>query len=437
MEFNINAQENNSYEVIVIGGGPSGVTAACASAREGRKTLLIEQTGALGGMGTNGLVPCFCPFTDKEKIIYRSLAQEVLFRTNKTMDHVADETADWTPIQPEALKEIYDDLTVEHGVDVLFFTSVCYVQAENGEVKYILATNKEGFTAYSAKVYVDCSGDGDVAVGAGAEYVKGDGNDGELQPASLCFVISNIDDYAYLNGPDLSTSKKDSPCHQAIKSGKYSMIKDAHVCHSYYAPGCVGFNAGHIFGVDPENVKSTSDAMMYGRKLAKQFLRMFRECSPKAFANAFISLTSPVIGIRESRRITGDYTLTVDDFLSRRTFKNEIARNSYFIDVHPTLRELEEGERSKNNRYEYGEGESHGIPYTCLTPKNVKNVLVAGKTISCEREVQGSVRVMPVCLAMGEAAGIAAAMAVKDGDVHAVDTDELRTKILSYGGYIL
>ncbi len=202
---------NNKYDVIVTGGGPSGVTAACAAAREGAKTLLIEQTGALGGMGTSGLVPCFCPFDNRAEIVYRGLAKEVLFRMNKTIAHVPDDKTWWPPINPESLKCVYDDLAEEHGVDVLFFSFVCGVDAENGEVKGITVANKGGMTRYEAKIFIDCSGDADIAVGAGCEFVIGDNNDGELQPASLCFSLSNVDDYAYLNGPNICSDMETSP----------------------------------------------------------------------------------------------------------------------------------------------------------------------------------------------------------------------------------
>lgn len=428
--------KNKEYDVIVIGGGPSGVTAACAASREGAKTLLIEQSGCLGGMGTVGLVPCFCPFDNRKEMVYRGLGQEILFRMNKTMAHVPDDKSWWPPINPENLKRVYDDVCTENGVDILFFSFACDIKAENGEVQSILVANKSGLCEYEAKIYVDCSGDADIAVGAGCEYVLGDDGDGELQPATLCFSLSNVDDYAYLNGPNLCSDDPKSPVYDIVKSGKYPLLLDCHLCHTYVAPGTVGFNAGHIFDINPTDIKAVSDAMILGRRMAEEFLNALSEYHPKAFANAFVSATAPVLGIRESRRVVGDYILTVDDFLARRDFDNEIARNSYFIDVHPTLREQMSTQRSKNNRYAYEPGESHGIPYTCLTPKGIKNVLVAGKTISCEREVQGSVRVMPVCLATGEAAGIAAAMASVSGDIRAVDVLKLREKIVANGGYI-
>lgn len=144
------------------------------------------------------------------------------------------------------------------------------------------------------------------------------------------------------------------------------------------------------------------------------------------------------MGVRETRRITGDYVLSVEDYVNRRSFADEICRNSYFIDIHGTEKEEKQAGGKQEVIKRYGPGESHGIPYRCLTPRTLRNVLVAGRSISCVREVQGSVRVMPACLAMGEAAGIAAALAVKlpDNDVHAVDIPTLRRRLQEEGAYL-
>jgi hypothetical protein len=180
---------------------------------------------------------------------------------------------------------------------------------------------------------------------------------------------------------------------------------------------------------------------MHGRRMAEAYRAALAEFAPRAFANAFVSSTGSVLGVRETRRITGDYVLTLDDYLERRSFPDEICRNSYFIDLHQTKEEHKKqlSEVEANLRFaHYKPGESHGIPYRCLTPLGLRNVLIAGRSISCERIVQGSVRVMPVCLAMGEAAGLAASMAASSDtvDVHAVDSALLRERLRSHGAYL-
>lgn len=427
--------------MIVAGGGPSGCSAAIAAAREGAKTLLIEATGALGGSGTTGLVPAWCPFSDKEKIIYRGLAEKVFSRAKAGMPHVKKGDLDWVPIDAERLKRVYDDLVSEAGVSVLFQTFVATVEKNrDDEVSALVVINKAGMSALKAKVYVDCTGDADVAAGAGAQFCKGD-DQGQLQPGTHCFVLSNVDEYAHRYGQDLGWWNKNSPIYPIVASGKYPEIPDHHVCHNIVGPGAVGFNAGHIWDVDNTDPVKMSKALMKGRKMAQAYRDALAEFAPEAFANAFLISTAPVVGVRETRRIVGDYSLTVEDYIDRRSFTDEICRNSYFIDLHMTRTEAEINKDEllvaiRFNHYE--KGESHGVPYRCLTPRGLKNVLVAGRSISCDRSIQGSVRVMPVCLATGEAAGIAAAMAARlpDRDVHAVDTKKLRQRLIEEGAYL-
>ncbi len=437
IEFKQNLELNCDYEVIVVGGGPSGCTAAAASAREGAKTLLIEATGALGGMGTSGLVPAWCPFTDYEKIIYRGMAEKVLKAGIDGMPHVASDRYNWTPIDPELLKRIYDDLVTENGAEVLFNSMLSAVNTDDqGSVESIVVANKAGLTAYKADVYIDCSGDADLAFWAGAEYEKGD-EEGDLQPATHCFMLANVDDYGYIYGKNLHGGNPESPIHKITAEGKYPLIPDKHSCNNHVVPGVVGFNAGHIWGVDNTKPQTVSNALIQGRKIAYEFEKALAEYAPKAFANAKLVATGSLIGIRETRRIIGDYYLTVEELMEFKSFDDEICRNAYYIDVHGKKKQT--GKKHEGGDFfRFPQGKSHGLPYRCLTPKGIKNVLVAGRSISTDRQTQGSTRVMPVCLAMGEAAGIAAKMAATEnsGDVHAVNTDSLRDKLKEHGAYL-
>ncbi len=437
---------SGSWDVIVAGGGPAGCTAAAAAARAGAKTLLLEFSGSLGGSGTSALVPAWCPFSDKEKVIYRGLAERVLRECNAGMPHIAPDDVDWVPIDPERLKRVYDNLVLSAGAHVLFNTSLAAVERDEQDgVSTIIINNKRGLSALQAKVYVDCTGDADLSAWAGADFGMGD-ESGDLMPATHCFVLTNVDDYAFrhlLNGGSkLHASNPESPVFRIIESGRYPLIPDGHVCCSIIGPGTVGFNAGHLWKVDNTDPETVSAAMVQGRKMAGQFRDALAEFCPQAFGNAFLVMTGSQMGIRETRRIVGDYMLTLEDYLNRRSFPDEICRNSYFIDIHQALEDVAGNNAGRReglrHTIHYGPGESHGIPYRCLTPKGLRNVLVAGRSISCERIVQGSVRVMPVCLAMGEAAGMAAAHAVNhhDGDVHAVDTDLLRTELKKQGAYL-
>ncbi len=432
---------DDSWDIIVAGGGPAGCTAAIAAAREGARTLLVESTGSLGGSGTSALVPAWCPFSDKEKIIYRGLAETVFNAAKEGIAHVKSGDLDWVPINAEKLKRVYDDLLTTAGASVLFQTTLCTVEkSADDTVSTLIVANKAGLSALRAKVYVDCTGDADLSAWAGAEFQQGDEN-GETQATTHCFTLANIDSYAYAHSPDLGWWDPLSPIHNIVASGRYPEIPDKHLCANLVGPGTVGFNAGHIWDVDNTDPSSISRALMQGRRMAEAYRKGLAEFAPQTFANAFVVSTGAVLGVRESRRVTGDYVLTLEDFLERRSFPDEICRNSYFIDLHQTkeehakhLTEVDTATRFK----QYGKGESHGIPYRCLTPKGLKNVLIAGRSVSCERIVQGSVRVMPVCLAMGEAAGVAAALAAATPghDVHAVDTEILRIRLQAHGAHL-
>jgi thiol-disulfide isomerase/thioredoxin len=438
-------QAETVWDVIVVGGGPSGCTAATAAAREDAKTLLIESTGVLGGSGTNALVPAWCPFSDREKIIYRGLAQKVFDDARVGMKHVNNDWVDWRPIDAERLKVVYDNLVTGAGATILFHTMLSAVNTDGDEtVTKIVVTNKAGLSELKAKVFVDSTGDADLAAWAGAEFHCGDAY-GATMPATHCFVLTNVDDNAfrhvYKNGNALERTNPTSPIYKIIESGRYPLILDCHICCTTIGPKTVGFNAGHIWDVDSTNPDSVSKALIHGRKMAASYRDALAEFCPDAFGSAFLVSTGSVVGIRESRRVIGDYVLTLDDYLARRSFDDEICRNSYFIDVHQSLKEMVQTDAARSASLEhmmrYNPGESHGIPYRCLTPRGLLNVLVAGRSISCDRPVQGSVRVMPVCLAMGEAAGLAAALASKsDGNTHKVDTKDLRRRLLEYGAYL-
>ncbi|HEY9249656.1 MAG TPA: FAD-dependent oxidoreductase, partial [Rariglobus sp.] len=252
---------DDSWDVIVAGGGPAGCTAAIASAREGMRTLLLESTGALGGAGTSALVPAWCPFSDKEKIIYRGLAETVFNAAKEGLAHVNSNDLDWVPINAERLKRVYDRLVSEAGVTVLFQTNLCSVEKTDGEeVSALVVSNKAGLTALRARVYVDCTGDADLSAWAGAEFHQGD-DQGETQAATHCFTLANVDSYAYRHSPDLGWWDPRSPIHAIVASGLYPEIPDKHLCNNLVGPGTVGFNAGHIWDVDNTDPASISRAL--------------------------------------------------------------------------------------------------------------------------------------------------------------------------------
>jgi len=420
---------NGGWDVIVAGGGPAGIAAAIAAAREGAKTLLIESTGMLGGMSTAGNMNAWCPFSDGEKVIYKGIAEKVLNESKKGMKNPP---TDWLPINTEQLKRVYDTMVSAAGVHVLLYSMLADVEmSAEGVVDHIVVANKGGLSRYKAKVYVDCTGDGDLAAWAGADYFYGDKN-GTVQASTLCFTIAGVDQQEYdKRGRSgwLHSGSSKSPIHKIIASGKYPLIVSQHVNAKDIHPGIVVFNAGHILDVksiDPENL---TRGVMDGRRLVEELHRALREECPEVFGNSFLASTGSLLGIRESRRIDGDYLFTIDDWVARRSFDDEIGRNCYYIDIHI------EGAKHYPR---YAKGESHGIPFRTLVPKRLSNVLVAGRPISCDDYSFGSLRVMPVCLVTGEAAGLGAALASRMGrvDIHDIDIQHLRKRLREERGRI-
>jgi hypothetical protein len=330
----------------------------------------------------------------------------------------------------------------EYGVSVLFNTQLCAVDTDGPKVESIILSNKAGLTAYQAKTYIDASGDADLVAFAGGAFMKGDDWDGELQSATHCFILSNVDTYGFENVPWLNKANKNSPAYKIKDDDTFDLIEDAHICAKLLGPDTVGFNAGHIKGVDNTIPENNSKAYMTGRKIAAQLRDGLKKYYPRAFSNAFLVSTATLMGIRETRRIVGDYVLTVEDYANRQSFEDEICRNSYFLDIHHPKEDEDPERKAYYDRMKlvkhYGKGESHGIPYRCLIPKDFTNVLVAGRSISVERIVQGSVRVMPVALVMGEAAGVAAGLAkIHNGEVRKVDVSNIRRRLIEEGAYLV
>jgi hypothetical protein len=433
-----------TVDVLVVGGGPAGCGAAIAAAREGTRTLLIEQYGFLGGMGTAGLVPAFCPFTDKQRLITRGTALKILEEMKADMPHVGKDSYDWVPIDAERLKVIYERRVTEAGAKILFLTHfVDTIRTGDGTVTSIIVHNKSGLQRIQAGVAVDCTGDADVAVAAGVPYAKGDPDTGELQPCTLCFILAGIDNVRlqeWLWADDAKNLLLKPAIAAAKAAGDLDIVEEA-ANVAYQSESTIGLNFSHVFDVDATDAEQLSQAHIKGRRLIRHLTEFMRKYCPGC-ERAYLVSSGVQIGVRETRRIVGDYVLTLDDYVARRSFPDEIARNAYYIDIHLSKRAWERQAGKpidwEAHTHQYKPGESHGVPYRCLIPRGVRNLLVAGRCISTDRAVQGSTRTMPNCLATGEAAGCAAALAARDhaGDVRAVDTDELRGRLRERGAYV-
>ena len=429
---------NEEYDVIVCGGGPAGCTAAIAAAREGAKTLLLEASAMLGGMATLGMVNAWTPVHDGIRVVHGGLAKRIIEENRATMPHLDQEKWNWVAINYEPLKVTLDRMVTESGAQVLFHSHVCGVEmADDRNIDVVLVANKAGLTAYRAKVFIDCTGDADLYAWAGKEYLKGD-HLGRLQPGTMCFAVSGIDPEGFrtMNDPYYKGvgTKRSALLQKIIADGKYN-IPDDHFVYQRMGQDIFTFNAGHVYGVDSTDPASVTKACMDGRKLAWELKDAYTEYAP-CFKDSYLAQTGPTVGVRESRRIIGDYTFTMKDYVNRASFPDEILRGIYPIDVH----EEEIGMiRNTLDEYEhYGVGESYGVPYRCLCPRDLDNVLVAGRTISSDRISNGSLRIMPCCMNAGEAAGVAAKLScdMEEVNIHKVDTQALRKRLIEEGAYL-
>lgn len=420
-------------DVVVAGGGPAGIGAALAAARNGASVLVIEQRGYLGGMATVSQVPAFCPYTDLEKPVIRGIGLEVLLDMKGRMETGFQEewndTLDWVPIDAEVLKLLLDEKMAEAGVQLLYHSFVSRVLQQDGVVQGVMIVNKSGMQAVKANIFIDATSDADLVHLAGGLTVKG-GEEGELQPGTMCFVLNNLDRPSFmLHAEELGTDLKYA-IRKAIASGELRVVRDwAGI--SWLNDHTAGFNFGHIFGIDGSKAEDLTRGAIEGRALVHHIVDWLKRTVP-GFERAILTVTGEQIGIRESRRIVGDYMITKDDFTNCTTFEDDIARNAYFIDIH--MAKPSDGMKMVH----LPPGHSHGIPYRSMIPQGLDNVLVAGRAISTDRVTQGSTRVMPNCFAMGEAAGTAAAILSKAGEnkVRSIDVKQLQQTLVRQGAWL-
>ncbi len=412
-------------DVFVAGAGPAGITAAVAASRMGKTVFLADSQGSFGGAATAGFVPCFAPFGDGVNILASGIGYEVRQKVSK--DVPLD--AYWTPIKVEELKRTYDELIKDSKIKYSLFTTLCDAVSSGGEIDYVVLSAKSGLFAVKAKIYIDCTGDGDLCAYAGAEFELGDEN-GEVMPATLCSIWANID-YSKRRGADSRALEK-------AFEDKVFTNEDRHLPGMQTvdrANGIGGGNISHAFNVDPLDECSLTNGAITSRKILPEYEKYYKEYLD-GFDNLTLVASAPMLGVRESRRIVCDYMLSVDDFVKQSVFDDEIGRYCYPVDIHIMNTNKEEFERF-NKEYtktlRYGKGESYGIPYRSLTPKGFKNLLVAGRCLGSDRQMQASIRVMPGCYITGQAAGAAAALACDFSDTRAFDVRMLQKALLKLG----
>lgn len=422
-------QTLDGYDVVVAGGGPGGCGAAIAAARAGARTLLIEREGWLGGGATSMLVNPFmsdltapAPETGRQLTVNAGLYRQVVDRLldGGHGQRWVSVSGGWGGVNfdDEALKIILDDLAAEAGVTVLFHTALFDVEKSGDRVLALRAAHNGGPLRIPGRVFVDSTGDGLLAAAAGASFARGD-DMGETMPLTLCFAIGGLDlarvPSRHAIRARCATGAQDTP---ALLNTNFSF--------SQIPPhGLMYVNAIRI-PADPMDAFSLSAAEGNGRKLIQNFMAWARAHLP-GFEQAFVAKTGVHVGVRESRRIEGDYTLTHEDFKRCARFDDAIACCAYMLDTH--------GQRPGENRFEHlPPGEYYQIPYRCLIPRRLENVLIGSRCISASREAFSSFRVMPPVMNIGEGAGYAAALARATGEARAVDPAALQSLIRAQGG---
>lgn len=428
---------SKEVDVLVIGGGAAGIAAAISAARNGASTMIIEQRGFFGGMATVSLVPAFCPFSDREKPVIRGIGLELLEQMKaegvEAYRQKYKDLIDWVPIDAEVLKRVYDDAILDSGVEPLFHTFIGQVVMDD-ERRHILGAvvqNKSGRSLVRCKAAIDATGDADIAALAGAPFQKG-GEQGELQPGTMCYLLANIDKAKF--DAYVDEHEENNQIERAVtRAQEYGDLPPGRKKVSglaWVADHLVGVNFGHVFGIDGTKAEDLTRGAIEGRRLVQRQVEFFRKYVP-GFEQAHAVTTGEQLGIRETRRIEGDYVLVTEDFIEMRSFEDDIARNAYFIDVHMA---------TSSGRFDIRRlppGGSHGVPYRVLLPLGLDNLWVAGRAASSDRVVQGSLRVMPNCFAMGQAAGTAAAIAVKNEvSSREIDVPELQRTLVGQGAWL-
>lgn len=384
-------------QVVVAGGGPAGLAASVAAARRGLDTLLIERYGFLGGMATAGLVNPFMMWDPSQGELVGGIFQEMLERLQAKGGFSCARQR--SAFDPEAFKVAADEMCLDAGVQVRLHTLLTDVELDGGRVVGIVGESKSGRETSRAAVCIDCTGDADLAYRAGVPCDVGREADGQTQPMTLNFRMANVDVDRMPPGAEING------LYDAAKAaGRVDCPRENVLIFYAIQPDVVHFNTTRVTGRSGVDVGDLTAAEIEARKQTQELVR-FLISDVSGFEHAYLQQTAPQIGIRESRRIRGEYTLTAEDVLGARKFTDGIARSAYPIDIHnPTGSGTEIRTVPAGDHYE--------IPYRCLVPVEVDGLLVAGRCVSATHEAQASLRVMPQCFAMGEAAGAAAAMAI-------------------------
>lgn len=419
-------------DVLVVGGGPAGLGAALGAAWAGARVTLVERHGFLGGNATAALVMPLMSFHTQraelarggtrllprdhgpgEPIIAGALLRllERLVRNGGAIPPSLD-TGFVVPFDPEIFKWTATEMLDEAGVQFLFHAFASGVLGD-GQVEGVIFETKSGPVVIHADVTVDCTGDADIAAQAGCPFEVGRESDGLVQPMTLMFRVADFQhspffDYVRSHGDQWrGVHGLWDLVHKATLAGELDLPREDMLFFDTLHPHEVAVNSTRVMRVLGTDVWDLSHAEYQGRRQVRQIAAFLRKYVP-GFEQSYVMQTGSHIGVRETRRISGEYQLTADDLLGARKFEDAIARGSYPLDIHNPA--------GKGTLLEHlPPGESYDIPLRALLPRGVDRLMVAGRCISGTHEAHSSYRIMPICMATGHAAGVAAALAVRSG----------------------
>lgn len=450
----------------MAGGGPAGVCAAVAASRAGVRVLLVERHGYLGGNATGGLVGPFSTNYFAGKKVIAGLLDEVIERLAAKGATLGTQrcpyppgttfgTGGWiTTFDSEVLKVVFDEMTLEAGVALSLHTCVVGAEVSQKELKGIYLQSKAGRHWIKGGVFVDATGDGDLAAFARARHEIGD-ETGMGQPATLIFELAGVDlaaikqymidhpeEFAWQTFPELP-SNPEQTCvagsgfigliRQAKEKGELDLGRNRITFFSGVRPGWLKVNATRASGVDALNPVSLTKAETDARAQAFSLLKFMRQYVPGC-QQAELARMGSYLGIRESRRIMGEYVLTAEDVLSGKRFNDAIGCGAYPLDKHKTG-VVPAGEAMDDVWVELED--AYDIPYRCLVPLDVERLLVAGRPISVTHEAMASTRLMAHCMVTGQAAGVAAAISAREGvSPRSIPAKQIQAELTAQGAYI-
>ena len=437
------------YDLVVAGAGPAGCAAALSAARQGAKVLLVEAMGCLGGMATSGLVTAFDPMANGERMIVGGIMREIVEAMYRrgfippgvTPDYWRKLYHRWTPFKPEGLKLLLDEMTAAAGIETRLFTRVidADVNTAKSHVNGVIIQNVEGYRYVGAKTFVDASGDAVLTELCGAPYREAFRDSPKAMPPTLCSLFTGINWQAVARPNQADKIAIEQEAKDRAIADAFFTQPDRHLPGMWKVSDQVGYlNAGHIFDTNAVDCASLTQAMIVGRRLVQEYEGFYRTYVPGC-ENIELVATAALLGVRESRRVSGEYELTIADYMARRQFPDQIGVFNKFVDIHVYNTSQEEYDRFlvEKDKMRLGEGEFFGIPYGILVAKGWDNLWVAGRCNSSDVQVHGSIRVQPACAMMGEAVGTAAVQSIRTGQPACdLDTHDLIETLRAHDAYL-